>query len=400
MAATKIRSVKGDASRTIEYVADKEKTKQHSGDSYQSLKDVLVYTAQKDKTLDDVYITGINCSERNVYATFVKTKRQWGKTNGIQCYHAMQSFKPGESNARTVHEIGLKLAEIMWGDRFEILVTTHVDKEHLHNHFVVNSVSFVDGGKYHLGNGEKRWIRHLSDLLCEEYDLSVIDPGHKTNERKRLKGLGLATPSTRGGRPSFRKEIRKEINQLVREVSSIEDLYQRLMDKGYAIKENVEHVAIKAPGMQRYARLRSLGDAFTPEALMNRIARQKPNRYYVQNDKTGWLKRRLFKQPWYTRQFRSLYRLLLKQVSWREEMIQKYGTPKVKFEAVKAIEDYSAKIRIICKYQFTTVEQVEAFIREGLGTEHERRLLSDITSMEKKKMEGTGGTRRHGEHSV
>jgi hypothetical protein len=113
----------------------------------------------------------------------IATKRQFGKDDGIIAYHGYQSFRPGEITPDTCHEIGVALARQMWGDRFQVLVTTHLDKGHLHNHFCLNSVSFVDGKKYNYSKAERRRMMELSDVLCKQYGLSVIEHPHKAPSR-------------------------------------------------------------------------------------------------------------------------------------------------------------------------------------------------------------------------
>ena len=372
----------------MEYAANDEKTFMKTGSPrFQAMGNVIQYIEESEKTNDTHYLSGINCVPEYAHDEFIRTKKMWDKQDGIQCYHAMQSFAPGEADPDTVHKIGIRLAEMMWGNRFEVIVATHLDKEHLHNHFVINSVSFLDGGKYHRSIGEKERLRNTSDVLCREHGLSVVEPEQKANERKQLQAIGVTPPPVHKKSRAYRALIRTDINQLVRESNSLNELYAQLERRGYDIKQNVEHVAVKAPGMKRYARLRSLGDAFTPEALSARIARNKQIRIYRVSKKLSPSRRRRLPAPWLVRQFRFYYFRLSKMTSWRDELIQQYGKATVDYEAVKQIENYSATIRTLCKYQFKNIEQVNTFVQKQLGTEKERRILCNVMQKNKRREE-------------
>ena len=114
----------------------------------QDLWDASRYVQRPAATADGHYVTAINCLKETALEQMILTKRQYGKTDGYIAFHGYQSFKPGEVTAQECHDIGVALAKEMWGDRFQILVTTHLDKDHLHNHYLFNSVSFRDGRKY------------------------------------------------------------------------------------------------------------------------------------------------------------------------------------------------------------------------------------------------------------
>lgn len=114
------------------------------------------------------------------------TKERFGKTGGTLAHHACQSFRPDELTPKECHVIGVKLARKMWGDRYEVIVSTHLNTNCLHNHFVINSVSFMDGKKYNERKTEYQRLRDTSDTLCREYHLSVIE---NPSKRKRNQGL-------------------------------------------------------------------------------------------------------------------------------------------------------------------------------------------------------------------
>ena len=174
MATTGIWKIEKRLDHVIDYVSNPEKTTKDTED-YQELHQFSEYENLSFNTEEECYISGVNCLPDDAYEDMMDTKRYWKKKDGVLGYHAFQSFKEGEVTADKAHLIGLKLAEEMWGDRFEVLVTTHINTNHIHNHFVINSVSFKDGKKFNNCNETYALLRHLSDSLCEEYGLSVID---------------------------------------------------------------------------------------------------------------------------------------------------------------------------------------------------------------------------------
>lgn len=167
MATTAIWNVKDNLKRVLEYTSNPNKTEVQEHDyQYNGLNQVISYTTQDLKTEKQLYVTGINCSYPTAFQEMEITKEGFNKTDGILAFHGYQSFVPGEVNSETAHQIGIELANLMWGDRFEVLVSTHLDKAHYHNHFVINSVSFVDGKKYYDNRENYKRMRDLSDSLC------------------------------------------------------------------------------------------------------------------------------------------------------------------------------------------------------------------------------------------
>src|SRR5574344_1971983 len=142
------------------------------------LDNVIDYTTNIEKTINSDYGKDSYYDLHNVIdyvEADYKTKKQYGKTGGILGFHAFQSFAEGEVTPGQCHAIGVRLAEEMWGDRFEVVVSTHLNTNHYHNHFVINSVSFKDGKRYYDKRSNYAELRHLSDSLCEEYGLNVLN---------------------------------------------------------------------------------------------------------------------------------------------------------------------------------------------------------------------------------
>ena len=194
-----------------------------------------------------------------------QTKLRYGKLDGIVAFHAIQSFKPGETTPDRAHEIGIKLAKEMWGDRFEVVIATHLNKEHLHNHFVINSVSFADGKKYYDNTANYNKMKRISDRLCYEYNLSVI-------EKPKSKGKHYAEwMAEKNGYPTIRGQIRDEIDGIIEGSYTTQSFWSELKRRGYEVKNTGKYIAVKATFAQKYVRLDNLGKYYTPDAINERI---------------------------------------------------------------------------------------------------------------------------------
>ena len=178
MATTRIWAVKDNLDRVLNYASNPLKTKETDSDyEYKGLENVIDYAVNDDKTERQLYVSGLNCHPSTVLQQMEQTKRNAHKEDGVLAFHAYQSFLPGEVTAETAHQIGLELAHQMWGDDFEVLVCTHTDKKHFHNHFVINSVSWTTYKRFLNKHADYDRMRRLSDALCEKYRLNVItDP--------------------------------------------------------------------------------------------------------------------------------------------------------------------------------------------------------------------------------
>ncbi len=266
MATTRIWSIKGRLDSVINYVTNPEKTdgSRYTDTELQALADVIDYAEDGAKTHNKVYVSGINLSPNIARDQMVMIKLQFGKTDKILAYHGYQSFLPGEVTPDQAHEIGVELAKRLWGDRFQVLITTHLDKNHLHNHFCLNSVSFVDGKKFRGGSKAYWQMRAESDKLCAEYGLPVIkNPG---------KGKNYAEwKAEYEGRPTVRGQIKEELDEIIKVSYTYEQFWKILKQRGYAVKRDVKYVALKPSYSQRYIRLKSLGKNYSEELIRQRI---------------------------------------------------------------------------------------------------------------------------------
>ena len=288
MATTSIWAVKGWLGKVVLYIENPEKTespqfyrqKNMTDVQVQNLSDVIDYAARPDKTTEALdsesvpvlrqLVSGINCLPATARDEMLAVKKRFGKEGGVVAYHGYQSFAPGEATPEMAHEIGVKLARKLWGEKYQVLVATHLDKEnHLHNHFVVNTVSFIDGIRYHRTGKDYYEMRTVSDALCREYGLSVVEkpqPG-KTMHYGEWR-------AEQEQRPTWRGLIRSEIDGLIRESVSEKQFYYLLRQKGYAVKFGKD-ISVRPPGKERFVRLaRNFGEAYTEDGIRRRILSQ------------------------------------------------------------------------------------------------------------------------------
>jgi hypothetical protein len=269
MATTAIWDVTDRLKRVIDYAANPEKNAIDRAEQ-QDLQQVLAYAKDGDKTEKQLYVSGINCDPLTSYEQMQRTKRQFQKTDGIVAFHAYQAFAPGEATPELAHAIGVKLAQELWGERFEVVVSTHLDKQHLHNHFVLNSVSFMDGKRYYDNKASYALLRQTSDRLCREHALSVIE--HPEPDKAKHYGEWKADQE---GKPTWRGTIRSDVDQALAASMTWTQFIAALQKQGYEVKPNVKHLAVRPPGKERFVRLRSHGDDYTEEALKHRILRNR-----------------------------------------------------------------------------------------------------------------------------
>lgn len=225
MAYDKIITVRSRLDHCVDYVLNHEKT---------DMAAVLDYIGRTEKnTLPDgrsVLETAINCNLDSAYRDMQETKRRWGKPGGVLGYHLIHAFAPGEVTPEQAHEIGVEFASRLLGDRYEAVVSTHLDREHLHCHILFNSVSFVDGAKYK--NTFKDYfgdIRGISNEVSRAHGLSVIEPGEGGRHYAEWN-------AETQGRPTVRALIRQDIDAAIASAYTMKTFWRKLEELGYTVK--------------------------------------------------------------------------------------------------------------------------------------------------------------------
>lgn len=288
MATTSIWSVKGWLGKLVIYVENPNKTTnpqyyekaELTEKQAQTLLDVIDYAADPSKTdavmhdenieTHQQFVTGINCLPTTARDEMQAVKKRFGKEDGVIAYHGYQSFAPGEADLKTAHEIGIRLAKELWGEKYQVVVATHLDKEnHLHNHFVVNTVSFVDGIRYHRTGKDYHDMQVASDNLCREYGLSVIE--NIQYGKSKQYGEWRAEQEQR---PTWRGFIKADIDEAIRMSLTERQFFRHLEEKGYEIKIGKD-ISVRPQGKERFVRLmRNFGEDYSIENIRRRILSQ------------------------------------------------------------------------------------------------------------------------------
>ena len=309
------------------------------------------------------------------------TKKQFFKATGIQCFHGVQSFVKGEITPEQAHEIGIKLAEELWGDKFQVVVSTHLNTDNLHNHFVLNSVSFLDGKRFCNTKKDYSTMRKASDKLCEEYGLSVLKQEEKYNK--------YATSSL------YKELMKDSIDYAIANAKDYNEFIKILQDLDYIVTDKNNTLSIRREPYKRNTRIeRHFGNNYSKENIYKRILETQPqypyspdpyllaNRSYERynNEKQKYL------------QFKGSISYLIfhyeKLLGINIEIVSKPNITKMTpelIQAIKKMDEFSKQVRFVCKnnintelellnYQKSVYEKINPLKseRENLWKKHKR----------------------------
>ncbi len=269
MATTKIWAVKNRLDHVLEYVSNEDKTIDKLGS----------YVSRNSATENQKYMTCINCSSNDPFVSMMNLKESFHDDSKIIAYHAIQSFKPGEGNADMVHEIGVKTAERLLGNQYQFVVCTHLDKEHLHNHIVINPISILDGKRYHNSMKDIYKLREISDEICNEYGLSIID---------EPKGKGQSRNEYYQAR-SYIREIKKDMDDAIKRNYDFDSFIKDMNLEGYEFVEVEDMPCILHPNYSKAIPFTLLGQKYSLDSIEQRINTSEPTFVklkitYKQND--------------------------------------------------------------------------------------------------------------------
>ena len=242
-----------------------------------SVKDIINYVLNKEKTNERI-VSGKDCNPYNAAEEMNATKKSFNKTDGLSYHHIIQSFKPGEITPEKAHKLGLELAEKQFKG-YEVLVATHKDKSHIHNHLIINSVSFADGKKFISNKNTLREIKLENDRICAREHLSVIEKpyarSHYSMAEYKLAEKGL---------PIWKEQLRSAIDEAKEHSKNIVQLKEYLKENfNIEMKIQNKNVSYLHPDKQRYCRGDKLGGAYTKEGIGSEFEKLKEP---IQRDKT------------------------------------------------------------------------------------------------------------------
>ena len=236
-----------------------------------TLKAAIDYICNPIKTDGSLLISAYGCSAETADIEFAWTRRHAIDKGENLGRHLIQAFAPGEVTPEEAHQIGLELAKEILGGKYEFVLTTHIDRGHIHNHVIWNAVSFIDHKHYHSNKRSYYEIRRTSDRLCKEHGLSVIVPGQE-------KGKSYVEHQAVRNGTSYKAKLKAVIDRLLPACANLEDLLHRLREEGYEVRRG-KYISCRASNQERFTRLKTLGIDYTEEALAARIAgRTRPSK--------------------------------------------------------------------------------------------------------------------------
>lgn len=350
MAVVKIIAIRDRLGKRINYATNGEKT---------SLDASIKYATNPEKTEQFFFTTAINCwPEEQALEKMMETKKKFRKTDGVLGYHFIQSFAPGEVTPEEAHRIGCEFADRYFKGKYEIVIGTHLDKAHLHNHIIVNSVSCIDGRKYHSSpESYYNGVRKTSDELCRENNLSVITPQRKSKNYGEWQ-------AEQDGRPTVRGIIRADIDRIIGEAYTYQTFLMLLQRNGYEIKSgpNRKYTAVRPPGAKRFIRLDSLGEGYTEEHIKQRLMGQRngalpkhappaAKHYRVRGKVRHYPKRKI--TGFLALYFRYVYLL---RGARRAKPSHRAAFPKR--EEVTKLERYEKQFRYLMEHDISTADQL------------------------------------------
>ncbi len=264
MATTGFWPVRGRLKEVIDYANNPDKT---TAKEYldEDLYAAIRYVENDDKTDQTMFVSGINCSKHNAYNEMIAVKRRFGERGKNIAYHGYQSFTAGEVTPEEAHQIGMETARQMWGAKYQVVVTTHLNTDNIHNHFVINSVSFVDGKKYRNGIGDRLELRKISDSICAARNKSVIQ-SHKFYSNKKKYWI------RNSGKLTHRDMLRRDVDEAIANSGSFKEIEYCMKNLGYRFERDFyyDHPSVIADGWKRAIRISSLGEDYFKERIRQR----------------------------------------------------------------------------------------------------------------------------------
>lgn len=229
---------------------------------------VINYAMNGEKTENGILVSAINCMPQTAYSQMMLTKKAFHKEDGRLGYHIIQSFNGNEISPDKCNKIGIELANQLWGDKYQVIVCTHTNKKNVHNHIVLNSVSFIDGSKYHNSNVELALLRETNDDICRRYGLSIIK-STKANTVSDISKSRIANYNRNSGKMEL---IKADIDKAIKEATKYQEFIDILALKGYYIKKSSYYISVSTPYYNRNIRLsRAFGEDYTFDNIKTRI---------------------------------------------------------------------------------------------------------------------------------
>ena len=253
MAITKIHPIKTTLNLSIDYICDPAKTD------------------------EEILISSFLCGHKTAAIEFAKTKEKMNSQSKNLARHLIQSFMPGEVSPELAHTIGQELCDKHLQRKYEYVLTTHVDKGHIHNHIIFSNVSHQDGRAYISNKKSYHQIQNISDSLCKEYQLSIATESNTSKTRNKTNGSSYKEYQERRKGNSYKAKLQYAIDLAIRKGKDWEDFLRILQSQGYEIKRG-KHISFRAVGQERFTRAKTIGDDYTEDKIKERISASHKNK--------------------------------------------------------------------------------------------------------------------------
>ena len=351
-----IKDIQSRLDKTISYIGNKKKTlNENYEEIFLDLHNALDYTVDDIKTEQKFFVDGINCRYENALNKMTETKKEWHKTDKILGYHIIQSFAPGEGTPESIHELGKEFARRAFGDRFEVVVATHLNTGCLHNHYVLNSVSFMDGKKYYDNNESYARLRKISDELCREYELSVIE-----NPKKRSRKPYDLYMAEKNGEWTKDAIIKRDIDECILKTTSERGFYTEMRKLGYSFNFERKYPTISHPKFERPRRLKTLGEGYTPQDIERRLM-SKWQRYKIDIPEQDNLVQEFF-EPLDEPNYREVYVTFVTVVQYvKKNPNTNREIDKYLIDEMRKLDKLIEQQNLLCGNDIETPEQLEEF---------------------------------------
>lgn len=351
MATTSIWSIKNNLKQSINYIINPEKTinKDYGKNNYNYLESY----SNKDydfKNEKAQYVSCINCSEYDPYGDMKFTKEQYRKTDNVLAFHGYQSFKEGEVAADVAHEIGVKFAEEMFRD-YEVVVATHQNTNHIHNHFIINSVSYKTGKKYNNNRASLAKLRQISDSICAEYGLSVLDEDisyKNTYKHKILNG-------------DYYKILKEDLDNVISYSVTLKQVIERLKKLDYQVYSRNGILIIYKDGYDKVRIEKAFGNNYSIDSINKRLYSSRQIVF------KPILQRTIFEEYSKTnKHHKGIYGLYLYYCYLLNVFPQKHPKQYLPYsirQNIKKLNEYSEQVRFMATNKIETKEDLDNFAK-------------------------------------
>ncbi|EJP20299.1 relaxase/mobilization nuclease domain protein [Peptostreptococcaceae bacterium AS15] len=230
------------------------------------------YIVNEEKTDEQLLVSTHKCHESSAHTQFLRTREESGTNGTVLARHLIQSFLPGEATPEMAHQIGLELCKKILKDEYEFVLSTHIDKGHIHNHIIFNNVNMVTGKCYQSNKRSYHQIRYQSDKICKENNLSVIDENYEIY-RKKYKTNGKSWYENEQAKKgtSWKSKLQFDIDRMIKQSKNWDEFLKKMAELGYEIKHG-KHIAFKPKDKSRFTRAKTIGEDYTEERLKERIS--------------------------------------------------------------------------------------------------------------------------------